>query len=161
MTDTIMTIPVRAARARRDDYPLQRHAVLDKSRSIMQDSAVCGEPAAGGQLLVYVAIGAENGGEPDAAKELSQALDQAVGATRLPIPKGGPETLLLALGSAGAISAAVDVFRLWISRERRRRLVVTWTVGEQEARIELTGDQISDAAARDVLVAALKKSRPS
>src|SRR5262249_31093413 len=39
-----------------------------------------------------------------------------------PGQKGATETLILALGSAGAFQAAVTVFRAWLARDRSRSL---------------------------------------
>ncbi|MBN2343845.1 MAG: hypothetical protein JXX29_13455 [Deltaproteobacteria bacterium] len=39
--------------------------------------------------------------------------------------KGGFEAIILALGSAGAISAAVEMFKSWISRDKRRELEIS------------------------------------
>ena len=42
-----------------------------------------------------------------------------------PGSKGGAEAIILALGSAGAFSVALEVFRAWLGRERTRSLSIT------------------------------------
>src|SRR5260221_9099120 len=40
--------------------------------------------------------------------------------------KGTIDQLIIALGSAGALSAVVDCFRAWLGRDRDRRIDVRW-----------------------------------
>jgi len=44
--------------------------------------------------------------------------------------KGGVEAIILALGSAGALTAAVDIFKAWILRDRSRNLTLKITTPE-------------------------------
>ena len=48
--------------------------------------------------------------------------------------KGGVEAIILALGSTGALTAAVDIFKAWILRDRSRnlKLKITTPEGVQE-----------------------------
>ena len=60
-----------------------------------------------------------------------------------PGQKGGLDTLVLALGSAGAFQAAVAIFRAWLARDRSRRLkLVVTDAEEREHSFELSGDSI-------------------
>jgi hypothetical protein len=44
--------------------------------------------------------------------------------TPVPGRKGGLEEILLALGTSGAITAAVEIIKAWLARDRNRSLVV-------------------------------------
>lgn len=68
-----------------------------------------------------------------------------------PGQKGATETLILALGSAGAFQAAVTVFRAWLARDRSRslRLVGTDAEGRQHA-VEISGESIDSGTLHDV-----------
>lgn len=57
-----------------------------------------------------------------------------------PGAKGDVSTIIVALGSAGAFTAAVAAFKDFLSRERTRRLRVRWTVGDQSREVVVTGD---------------------
>jgi hypothetical protein len=94
-----------------------------------------------GENLVGVVEGAL-GGRPDAS--VTQA-----------VAKVGPEAVILALGSAGAITAAVEALRLWLARDRGRRVQLSWTVGGQQGEVVLEADKLSEAGARELLLAAL------
>jgi Effector Associated Constant Component 1 len=66
--------------------------------------------------------------------------------------KGGTEAIILALGSAGAITAMVEVVKAWLSRDRSRSLEIV-TVDEAPGRriITVRGDQIDDATIREAI----------
>lgn len=88
---------------------------------------------------------------------LWQALEDEAGTVRrdssqVPGHKGGVETIILALGSAGAISAMVEVVKAWLGRDRTRSLKLT-TVDEAGARRTVTvhGEQVDDATMREAL----------
>jgi hypothetical protein len=53
--------------------------------------------------------------------------------------KGAVDTVILALGSAGAFTAAVEMFRSWLGRAKDRRLDISWTRDGQEETISLSG----------------------
>ena len=53
--------------------------------------------------------------------------------------KGGVESIILALGSAGAITAAVDIFKAWLSRDRTRSMEVSFEVEGRETKIKVSG----------------------
>ena len=56
--------------------------------------------------------------------------------------------IILALGSAGAITAAVEAFKAWLNRDRSRHVVLSWADGDDEHRIELVGDRLSEDSVR-------------
>lgn len=66
-----------------------------------------------------------------------------------PGKKGAVDTMVIALGSARAFQAAVQVFRAWLARDvsRRMRLVVTDAQGHRRT-VELEGDSIDNPTLR-------------
>jgi membrane-associated two-gene conflict system component 1 (EACC1) len=79
--------------------------------------------------------------------ELYTGLAREVGglrrdAERVAGAKGAVETVILALGSAGAFTAAVEFLRAWLGRDRSRRLDVSWDVDGRTERVTVTGDAI-------------------
>jgi hypothetical protein len=71
---------------------------------------------------------------------------------RVPGKKGGGETIILALGSAGAISAMVEIIKAWLGRDRDRSLEIT-TVDQGSGRRTITihGEQVDDATLREAV----------
>ncbi|GIH16141.1 hypothetical protein Raf01_43130 [Rugosimonospora africana] len=59
--------------------------------------------------------------------------------------KGTAESVIVALGGAGAISAMVSCFQLWLDRDRSRQIKVTWTRNGIEESLIVTGDGMSAA----------------
>jgi hypothetical protein len=59
--------------------------------------------------------------------------------------KGVVEGIILALGSAGAFNAAVTCLRVWLGRDRTRRIELTWTENGTAETILLQGTAIPDA----------------
>ena len=57
--------------------------------------------------------------------------------------KGGAEALILALGSAGAIKAAAEVFKAWLARDRTRGLTLTVKNGAETREIAVNGTGMS------------------
>lgn len=74
-----------------------------------------------------------------------------------PAKKGAVDAAVLALGSAGAISAAVTCFKAWLGRDKSREIVVRWTDGAVERELRLKGDQIDADTMRRLGEAALKR----
>jgi hypothetical protein len=54
--------------------------------------------------------------------------------------KGGIETLIMALGSAGVFSVALECLKAWLGRDRTRRVHVVSTAGGEERTFTLTAD---------------------
>jgi hypothetical protein len=90
-------------------------------------------------------------GWQDQVAALYALLDQetsAVSVRSAPRPgaKGTADTVILALGSSGALTAAVACFRAWLSRDKSRTLTLSWTDGQgAERRVTLAGDNIDQA----------------
>lgn len=57
--------------------------------------------------------------------------------------KGGLVEIIIALGSAGAIAAAVDVFKAWLNQDRTRTVSITSTRDGRTETLNVTGDNIS------------------
>jgi len=60
--------------------------------------------------------------------------------------KGGIDTVILALGSAGAFTASVEYLRAWLGRDKSRSLDVTWSAEGQEHTVSIRGDGMDDAS---------------
>jgi hypothetical protein len=83
--------------------------------------------------------------------DLYAGLDGEVGGVRreterVPGAKGSVDTVILALGSAGAFTAAVEFLRAWLSRDRSRRLDVSWDVDGRTERVTVSGDAVDTKA---------------
>jgi len=86
-----------------------------------------------------------------AVRDLWSGLDAEVGGLRrererVEGTKGAVDTVILALGSAGAFTAAVEFLRAWLSRDRSRRLDVSWEADGRTERVTVTGEAIDNAA---------------
>ncbi len=57
--------------------------------------------------------------------------------------KGGLVEIIIALGSAGAIAGAVDVFKAWLNQDRTRTVSITSTRDGKTETLTVTGDNIS------------------
>jgi hypothetical protein len=66
--------------------------------------------------------------------------------TARPGTKGSVESIILALGSAGVISALVACFQHWLARDQSREITTTWTENGAEKSITVTGKNMSSAA---------------
>jgi hypothetical protein len=61
--------------------------------------------------------------------------------------KGALDSAILALGSSGALTAAVACFRAWLKRDKTRTLTVTWTdEAGAEHRATVTGDNLDETS---------------
>lgn len=79
--------------------------------------------------------------------EFYRGLDGEVGGIRrqperVEGAKGAVETVIVALGSAGAFTAAVEYLRAWLGRDRTRRLDVSWAVDGHTERVTVSGDAV-------------------
>jgi hypothetical protein len=70
--------------------------------------------------------------------------------------KAGFESILIALGTSGAITAAVEVFRSWLSRDRHRRVELTFKDGDREVTVAVDATTSSDATVESAMKAALE-----
>jgi hypothetical protein len=74
--------------------------------------------------------------------------------------KAGIEVIIVALGTSGAITAAVEVFRSWLSRDRERRLRVKYRDGDREVTLEVEANKASDDTVIAALTSALEHLTP-
>ena len=91
--------------------------------------------------------------------QLLSGLDQQVGGVRRersPVAgtKGGLESVILALGTAGAFTATVEYLRAWLGRDRTRTLEISWTVDGQEQSVSIRGEAIDQSALQQLAGAA-------
>jgi len=86
---------------------------------------------------------------------LYQSLDAQVEVIReqrqTPGAKGAVDQFILALGSAGAIQAAVDCFRAWLGRDRDRRIDIRWKSGGVEHSVTLSGEAVDMETLRELV----------
>jgi hypothetical protein len=68
--------------------------------------------------------------------------------------KGTLDTLVVALGSAGAFTATVECLRAWLSRDRSRSIDVRWDDNGTERFVTLSGDAIDVDSVREIAKAA-------
>ena len=73
--------------------------------------------------------------------------------------KGAVETVILALASAGSVTAAVQCLRDWLTRDRTRVVEIAYTVEGREERIALRGTHVDDATVRQLTEVALSRWR--
>jgi Effector Associated Constant Component 1 len=66
--------------------------------------------------------------------------------TSQPGAKGAVEALVLALGTAGVFTSAVEVIKAWLGRDRSRTVEVSWQDGDDIGRFVISGDKIDNAA---------------
>ena len=95
---------------------------------------------------------------------LHQRADLARGTAELPevrlVPgaeagaKGTADSMIIALGSAGAFRAAVAYWRLWLARDRTRSVELTYSAGGEQQHIVVRGtgmdEEKIEALVRDV-----------
>lgn len=76
-----------------------------------------------------------------------------------PVPgqKGAASEIILALGSSGAIAAAIGVVHGWLNQRSTRRVRVILEDEGHKQVIELRADGLSDESARAALVEALRQ----
>jgi len=65
--------------------------------------------------------------------------------------KGGIETIILALGSAGAITAAVEIFKAWLGRDRTRSLRFSTIKDGKEKTVTVTGEGMSKETIKELM----------
>lgn len=71
--------------------------------------------------------------------------------------KGSLDELVVALGSAGAFTAAVECLRAWLGRDRGRRIDIRWDENGQQRYVTLTGDAIDVDSVREIAKAAARR----
>ncbi|GAA2609938.1 effector-associated constant component EACC1 [Paractinoplanes durhamensis] len=64
--------------------------------------------------------------------------------------KGAAEAVVVALGSAGAFTAALGAFKAWLGRDRTRTVTLTWQHDGREDRVTLDADNLDAAAMQEL-----------
>lgn len=82
-------------------------------------------------------------------QELHKDLQSEVGDVRKKVTpveggKGGIEAIILALGSAGAFSALVQIVKAWLNKDRTRVINVSVKDGDKEKTVTVSGANISE-----------------
>lgn len=70
--------------------------------------------------------------------------------------KGGPETIILALGTSGAFTFALNVIREWLRRDRSRSLHVAWTSDGVRRQLTLQAEATDSDTFKELSKLALK-----
>ena len=65
--------------------------------------------------------------------------------------KGGIETIIVAMGTAGAFKAIVETFAHWLKRDRSRHIRLTTKQGDEERVIEVDANGIDAATLTEIL----------
>ncbi|HEY0987808.1 MAG TPA: hypothetical protein VGD80_12180 [Kofleriaceae bacterium] len=97
----------------------------------------------------------------DHVVELTQALREdvgGVGVRNTPVPgrRGGASEIILALGTSGAIGAAVAAFKLWLDRDKGRKISIKVRTKGSAREVEITADAANVSELEKVLIAAGK-----
>jgi hypothetical protein len=58
--------------------------------------------------------------------------------------KGATTDIILALGSSGAITAAVTMFKAWLARDKTRVLELEWTEGDRTRKLAIRGTDLEE-----------------
>ena len=65
--------------------------------------------------------------------------------------KGGAQAIILALGSSGAITAAVAIFRAWLARSGDRVAEIEGVVDGRVVKLKMSGQNIDETTFRQML----------
>jgi hypothetical protein len=94
---------------------------------------------------------------------VSELQDEVGGVSRRREPvagtKGALDSILLSLTSAGALTAAVELLKAWLTRDRSRSVKVAWSADGNLQQLELSGSQV-DSGAFDQIVRAVSQQLP-
>jgi hypothetical protein len=95
-------------------------------------------------------------------RDLTSALTADVGGVSsrtVPAPgtKGGLPELILALGTSGAIGAALAVFKRWLDRDKLRKIRIKIRTKGTSREVEITADAGNVAELERLLIAARTK----
>jgi hypothetical protein len=107
-------------------------------------------------------------GHPAAQAAIGELLADLRRAPQLPVRefetssegvKGGSLEILVTLGTSGAIASLVQIVKLWLTRDRRRSLVISVRNSADGVDINIEGEQISVAALTQALASTAKLDR--
>lgn len=78
----------------------------------------------------------------------------SIARTAVPGTKGSLDSLILALGSAGVFTTALDVLRVWLARDKTRSVDLTYTDREgKQQRLNVTATNSGSDALAPVIAA--------
>lgn len=86
--------------------------------------------------------------------DLRSQVDVTERSTPVDGTKGAVAEIIVALGSAGAFTVALDCFRAWLGRDRSRSIDVRWNENGTEQHVTLTADAIDVDSVREIARAA-------
>jgi len=90
--------------------------------------------------------------------DLVSDCEREVGEVRKNVtPVEGQKGVILTLGSAGALTEAVDIFKGWIARDRNRSLKLKITTPEGVQEWEVSGNAMDKEVIEQFMKAALNK----
>ena len=93
--------------------------------------------------------------------DLMKALQEDVGGVSLRTTaeagkRGGLPEIILALGTSGAVGGAVAALKLWLDRDKARKIKIKVRTEGAAREVEITADAASAAELEKLLVAGLK-----
>src|SRR5262245_20391488 len=111
------------------------------------------------ELEVRIEPSSDDPDERDWARQvrsLYDELEDKAGSVRQQVKpeagkKGGAVEIIVALGTSGAIAAALQAFKLWLARDRNRSVKRTMKVDGKETALELSTHSMSEEAVRATL----------
>jgi hypothetical protein len=87
-------------------------------------------------------------------QELAAQVDTFQRGRPEPGAKGTVDEVILALGSSGALTAAVECFRAWLQRDKSRSIDVRWDEDGVERHVTFSGDNVDAATVKEIAHAA-------
>lgn len=87
-------------------------------------------------------------------QDLSTRVDTFQRGRAVPGTKGTVDEVILALGSSGALTAAVECFRAWLQRDKNRSIDVRWDEDGVERHVTFSGDNVDAATVKEIARAA-------
>jgi hypothetical protein len=82
--------------------------------------------------------------------ELSDSVDTVQRGRQVAGAKGMVDQLIIALGSAGVFTAAVECLRAWLGRDKDRRIELRWTQDGHERSVTLAGEAVDAETMREL-----------
>jgi hypothetical protein len=82
--------------------------------------------------------------------ELDAVADVERHTRAVPGTRGSVEQVVVALGSAGVFTAAVECLRAWLGRDRGRRLDIRWDEDGVERYVTLVGEGVDVETVREM-----------
>jgi hypothetical protein len=88
-----------------------------------------------------------------------ESVDVQTRSTPVAGAKGPVSEIVLALGSSGALTAAVTMFRAWLARDRTRSLTIAWQDGDNRRSVSVQAHDMDADVFEDIARAAARESR--